>query len=163
MATGYQNSENSNCHRIVLLSGATAANTVTVPTVTLSSTPTGAQLFDLWTFRNTVGGQLADKGHIVIRSTAGSGVMTLGACRVFVSDKASGVGGPYGVGADSTKGQLNNGAAFGETGSDVIYHREEITGLSTIDGIQVQLGAFGGTDPAFTVELLIPKYAQQVA
>ena len=95
---------------------------------------------------------------IVIRQTAGSGTMTLGACRLLVADKASAVGGPLGVGADATKGMLNNGAGFAEDGADVIYHRETIAyDLNHADGLQVQLGAIAGTATAIRVEAIIPR------
>lgn len=163
MTAGYQKSNSNNVDVIVLLDAAAAANTVAFPSATFAAVPAVTELYDLTTYKAVAGAAaVPDKGHIVIRSTAGSGAMTLGACRVIVGDKASGKAGPYGVGADATKGMLNNGAGFGETSTDGIYHREEIAGLSTIDGIQVQLGAFGGTAPAFTVELILPKFGPGV-
>lgn len=161
MAAGYQKSNDNNVNVIVLLEAAASANTVAWPSATFAAEPAVTELYDLTTYRTSVG-PVPDKGHIVIYSTAGSGVMTLGACRVIVGNKASGKAGPYGIGADATKGMLNNGASFGETSTDGIYHHEEITGLSTIDGIQVNLGAFGGTSPAFQVELHLPKYGPGV-
>lgn len=169
MATGYQKSNSNNVDVIVLLAAETAANTIALAPPVLSSTPTNVQHYDLTDYKAQVG-PVPDKGHIVIYSTAGSGTMTLGATRVFLAHKGGSVAvsgslvksGPYGVGADATKGMLNNGASFGETGSDVLYHREEITGLSCADGIAVQLGAFGGTNPAYQVELHLPKYGPGV-
>lgn len=164
MAPGYQKSTSNNVDVIVLLAAETAANTITVPAAVLSATPTNAQFYDLTDYRSKTGRPVPDKGHIVIYSTAGSGVMTLGATRVFLAHNqgaSAAVGGPYGVGADATKGMLNNGASFGETSADKLYHREEITGLSCADGIAVQLGAFGGTNPAYQVELHFPAVANR--
>lgn len=160
MATGWQKSNSNNVDVIVLLAAETAANTITRPAAVLSATPTNVQFYDLTDYKSKVG-PVPDKGHIVIYSTAGSGVMTLGATRVFLAHNqgaSAAVGGPYGIGADATKGMLNGGAAFGETSANGIYHREEITGLSTADGIAVELGAFGGTNPAYQVELHLPKF-----
>lgn len=160
MATGYQKSTANNVDVIVLLAAETSANTVALAPPVLAATPTNVQHYDLTGYR-TLFGAVPDKGHIVIYSTAGSGTITLGATRVFLAHNQGAsavVSGPYGVGADLTKGMLNAGAAFGETSSNVLYHREEITGLSTADGIAVQLGAFGGTNPAYQVELHLPKW-----
>ena len=167
MATGYQKSSSNNVDVIVLLAAETAANTITRPAAVLSATPTNVQFYDLTDYKTNVG-PVPDKGHIVIYSTAGSGVMTLAATRLFLAHKqgvgAAAVGGPYGVGADATKGMLNNGAAFGEDSAvaDRIYHREEVTGLSCADGIAVQLGAIAGTATAIQVELHLPKFGPGV-
>lgn len=159
MATGFQKSEDSNVDRIILIEGALTANTVAIGTVatTLSTTPTVAQYYDLRAYR-AIAGTIPDEALLVIRSTAGSGVMTLGACRVMVS--TSSVGGPLGIGADGTKGGLNNGSGFGEdaAAADHIYHREVIAGMSMVDGIQVQLGAIAGTATAINVEIHFPRY-----
>jgi hypothetical protein len=151
MATGFQGSTDNNVHVIQLIAGALAANTVTLDPAVFAAAPAVTEFFDF-------GGALPPSFDIVIRSTAGSGVMTLAASRVLVADKASAVGGPLGVGADATKGMLNNGAGFGETGANVIYHRETIDyDLNHCDGIQVQLGAIAGTDTAIRVELIFPR------
>ena len=159
MATGLQGSENSNVNRIVLIEGATTANTLAATGVTLADEPTPSQFFDLRSYR-TLYGSIPDEGLIVIRSTAGSAAMTLGACRVMVAH-SGGFAGPLGVGADATKGMLNNGSGFAEDATDYLYHREVIAGLSMIDGIQVKLGAFGGTATAVNVELHIPLYRRE--
>lgn len=159
MATGFQKSEDSNVDRIVLIEGATTANTVAIGTAatTLSTTPTVAQYYDLRAYR-AIAGTIPDEALLVIRSIAGSGTMTLGACRLMVSTGA--VGGPLGVGTDAGKGGINNGGSFGEDASaaDHIYHREVIAGLSLVDGVQVQLGAIAGTATAINVELHFPRY-----
>jgi hypothetical protein len=160
MATGLQGSENSNVNRIVLIEGATAANAVAVGTsaTTLSETPTTAQYYDLRAYR-ALYGSIPDEALLVIRSTAGSGTMTLGACRVMVSTGA--VGGPLGIGTDAAKGGINNGAAFVEDAANHIYHREVIAGLSMVDGVQVQLGTIAGTSTAINVELHFPLYRKE--
>lgn len=159
MATGFQGSTDNNVHVVTLIEAATAANTVNRATATFSATPTVTQFFDLDGLREKLGGPLPPSFDIVLRSTAGSGVMTLGASRLLVADKASAVGGPLGVGADTTKGMLNNGAGFGEDGADTLYHRETIDyDLNHTDGVQVQLGAFAGTATAVTVELVLPRH-----
>lgn len=167
MAGAYQKSTSNNVDVIVLLAAETAANTITRPAAVLSATPANTEFYDLTDYRAKTGRPVPDKGHIVIYSTAGSGVMTLGATRVFLAHKqgagAAAVGGPYGVGANDTKGMLNNGASFGEDSAvaDKIYHREEITGLSCADGIAVQLGAIAGTATAIQVELHFPAPANR--
>lgn len=157
MATGYQGSTSNNVDVVILIDAATTANTVTRAGATFSSTPTVAQFFDLAALADAIG-RLPASFDVVIRQTAGSGTMTLGACRLLVADKGSAVGGPLGVGADATKGMLNNGVGFAEDGADVIYHRETIAyDLNHADGIQVQLGAIAGTATAIRVELLLPR------
>lgn len=161
MATGYQKSTTNNVDVIVMLAAETAANTITRPAAVLSATPTNVQFYDLRDYRSVTGRPVPDKGHIVIYSTAGSGTMTLSATRLFLAHSqgaSAAVGGPYGVGADATKGMLNNGAGFAEDSgvADKIYHREEITGLACADGIAVQLGAITGTATAIQVELHFP-------
>lgn len=157
MATGYQGSSNNNVDVIVLIDAATTVNTVTRASATFSATPGVTAFYDLADYVAKVG-PFPPAFDIVIRQTAGSGTMTLGACRLLVADKASAVGGPLGVGADATKGMLNNGAGFAEDGADVIYHRETIAyDLNHADGLQVQLGAIAGTATAIRVEAIIPR------
>ncbi len=161
MATGLQGTV-GNAHIVQLIAGATAANTVAVASVTLSSTPAVTEYYDLRALRAALG-YAVNTVTIVLRSTAGSDVMTLASARVMVASADSSVGGPFGIGADATKGMLNNGAAFGETSANAIYHREVITGLASCDGIQIQLGAFGGTNTAIRVEMLVPAYNRAAA
>ncbi len=157
MATGYQGSSNNNVDVIVLIDAATTTNTVTRASATFSATPGVTAFYDLSDYVAKVG-PFPPAFDIVIRQAAGSGTMTLGACRLLVADKASAVGGPLGVGADATKGMLNNGAGFAEDGADVIYHRETIAyDLNHADGLQVQLGAIAGTATAIRVEAIIPR------
>lgn len=157
MATGYQGSNSNNVDVIILIDAATTANTVTRAGATFSATPGVTAFYDLSDYVAKVG-PFPPAFDIVIRQTAGSGTMTLGACRLLVADKGSAVGGPLGVGADATKGMLNNGAGFAEDGADVIYHRETVAyDLNHADGLQVQLGAIAGTATAIRVEAIIPR------
>lgn len=156
MTTGLQGTS-GNVNTIQLIAGALAANTVGVAAVTISEAPAVTEYYDLAAYRAKVG-WAPDTATIVIRSTAGTDVLAVQPCRVMVADSASLVGGPLGVGADATKGMLNNGAALGETSANAIYHREVISGLAAADGIQVQLGVISGTDTAIRVELLMPIF-----
>lgn len=153
MAAGFQGSADNNADVFVLIVGATAANTVALTSVTLAEVPAVTEYLDLRPYRR-MNSSIPDEAHIVIRSTAGSGVMTLGVSQVFVADAVSATGGPLGIGSsDTTKGALNNGVALGESSADRIFHREKISGLACVDGIQVQLGAIAGTSTAIRVEL----------
>ena len=163
MATGFQGSTDNNCDVFQLIAGATAANTVALTSVTLSETPAVTAYLDLRPYRRIIG-SIPDEAHIVIYSTAGSDVMTLGISQVYACDAASAQGGPLGYGAsDTTKGALNNGVALGETSANRIYHREKIAGLAAVDGVQVQLGAIGGTNTALRVELHFARRERGVA
>lgn len=157
MATGFQGSADNQADVFVLLTGVTAANTVALTAVTLAEAPTANQYLDLRPYRRTLG-SIPDEADIVIYSTAGSGTMTLGISQLFVCSAVSLQGGPLGTGAsDTTKGAINAGTALGETSADRIFHRQRISGLSGVDGVQLQLGAIGGTATALTVELHFPR------
>ena len=155
MATGLQASNSNNFDVVRLLEGETAA-CAPVEAAVLSETPTSAQFFDLTALR-AKRGPLPEETAIRVRSRAGSGVMTCAYVRIWLADKASATMVPYGVGADADKGKLNNGAAFGETGANVIRHQELVPYLGTADGIMAELGALGGTATAIDVDLIIPR------
>lgn len=103
-----------------------------------------------------LGYEWPDESSIYLYETAGSGTMTLASARVIFYDSTSNKMFPAGTGADATKGMLNNGASFGETGSDKLRHAEPILYAHHWDGIAVEIGSFGGTSPTYNVEWRIP-------
>lgn len=92
-----------------------------------------------------------DAAVLLVRSTAGSGTMTV---TIRMWGYASAVWFPLGTGADATKGTINDGVALGETSADLIRHMEIMQGLSGLERIYAEITAIGGTATAITVELL---------
>ena len=93
---------------------------------------------------------------LLVRSTAGSGTMTV-TIRLWGYAEDAAVWLPLGVGLDATKGTINAGAAIGETGSDVIRHCEPIANVFHFSRLYAEVTAIGGTSTAVTVELLVPR------
>ena len=60
---------------------------------------------------------------------------------------------PLGVGADSTKGTMNAGAATGEVNTDAIAHSEVIENVMMFDRVYAEVTAISGT--ATAVSLLL--------
>ena len=91
---------------------------------------------------------------VLVYSTAGSATMTA-TIKLwgYVTTAATWV--PLGVGADTTKGTLNAGAAIGETSADVLRHSEIVSGLFGFDRVYAEVVAIGGTSTAVTVDVLI--------
>lgn len=146
MATGIQSTNSSRVKTVRLVEAATAANAA--PAGAPSSTPAATVGFLL-------GSATLLQGSCSVRiySTAGSATMAMTYARLWGYSISSGFWSPLGTGADATKGYLNNGAAFGETGSDVIRHQEPIGYVDHLDGIYVELGVISGTSTAISVEL----------
>lgn len=126
--------------RITLLSAATAAN----------SPPASATAGVALTYSPTPGVAPAEVA-LVVRSTAGSGVMSVTG-RLWVLG-AAGVWLPYGAGADGTKGTVNLQSAIGETGTNEIRHAELIAGLLAFRRAYFEVTAIAGTSTAVTAEL----------
>lgn len=122
--------------QITLLSAATATN----------SAPSGA----------TAGvalPHLTDRALLFLRSTAGSGTMTV-TCKLWGYNTLQATWFPLGVHATAaTKGIINGGNAIAETGTDVIGHCEEVTSLRRIDRVYLEITAIGGTATAITAVL----------
>ncbi len=91
---------------------------------------------------------------VLVYSTAGSATMTA-TIKLWGYVTAAATWVPLGVGADTTKGTLNAGAAIGETSSDVLRHSEIVSGLFGFDRIYAEVVAIGGTSTAVTVDVLI--------
>ena len=150
MATGLQSvTASTRIKTVRLVEAATAANGV--PSGAPSSTPAATVGFALGS--HTL---LGPDCTVRLYSTAGSATMTLSYARVWGYSVASGVWCPLGIGTDADKGKINNAGTFGETGADVIRHSELLTGIHHFDGIYVELGTFGGTATAITVDLDFP-------
>jgi hypothetical protein len=148
MATGIQTAS-PRLKTVRLVESATAANGA--PTGAPSSTPAATVGF-LLSSETLIGPDCT----VRLYSTAGSGVMTLSYARVWGYSTASTAWVPLGVGTDADKGKLNNGAAFGETAADVIAHAEPLYDITHFDGVYVELGVFGGTATAISVDLDFP-------
>lgn len=97
---------------------------------------------------------LPDDVVVLVYSTAGSGTMTA-TIKLWGYVTAAAMWVPLGVGADTTKGTLNAGAAIGETSADVLRHSEIVSGLFGFDRVYAEVVAIGGTSTAVTVDVLI--------
>lgn len=141
MATGLITTNNGN-HVWRILDAATATN----------SPPSGA-LAGVANPAASVN-PLPTEVTVAVYSTAGSGVMTA-TIKLWGYLAAPGVWVPMGVGADTTKGTLNAGAAIGETTADKILHSERVVGLFSYDRVYAEVTAIGGTATAVTVDAII--------
>jgi hypothetical protein len=161
MATGIQSTSSKRGLVVRLLEGLTAANS-TLPTVTAvaSEFPTSTEFFDLSLLGD--GYILPEDASIRISESAGSGALSIAYARLWIYDRFSGKSYPAGIGTDASKGKLNNGAALGITATGLLRHTEPLLFVGHADGIQVELGAIGGSSsPAFHVDLWIPRYARR--
>lgn len=95
---------------------------------------------------------LTDLATLFVYSTAGSGTMTV-TTRLWGYNSQVAKWFPVGTGADATKGTINEGAATGETGTDVIAHAEPIQGLRAFQRVALQVTAIGGTNTAVSAVL----------
>lgn len=162
MATGIQSTNNNKRSIVVRLLEDIAAANSTLPTVTpaLSATPTSTQFFDLSKLGN--GFVFPEDSTIQIsESGTSSGALTIAYVRVWLYDAVTGKSYPAGTGTDADKGKINGGAALGVTATDRLRHREPLLFLGHADGIQLEVGAIGGTTPTFNLDLVIPRYARR--
>lgn len=97
---------------------------------------------------------LPDAVVVLVYSTAGSATMTA-TIKLWGYVTAAAMWVPLGVGADTTKGTLNAGAAIGETSADVLRHSEIVSGMFNFDRVYAEVVAIGGTSTAVTVDVLI--------
>jgi hypothetical protein len=103
-----------------------------------------------------------DEGLIVVRSTAGSGTMTVeiriwGLVSFEIDGSKVEFWVPHGsASTDADRGVLNQGNAIGEQASsaDVLRHAEIIAGLSAYRRIAAEVVAIGGTGTAVDCFLL---------
>ena len=93
-----------------------------------------------------------DRGLCLVQSTAGSGTMTV-TIRLWGYSAVPAAWAPLGYGADATKGVINDGAALGETGTNLIQHAELIDGLENFDRLYAEITAIGGTSTAISCYL----------
>lgn len=94
-----------------------------------------------------------DDGVILVRSTAGSGTMTV-TLRIWGYSPLSAAWHPLGTGAtEANRGVLNEGNAIDEDGSDIIVHAETISGLSAFNRIYLEVTVISGTATAVSAWL----------
>lgn len=102
-----------------------------------------------------------DSSTLRIYETAGSGTMTVASARVWLYDALSSKRFPAGDGSDSLKGMLNAGSALGETAADQVRHSGTLLYFKHFQGIQVELGALGGTTPAYNCDWFLPPIVRE--
>lgn len=145
MATGLQAQTNSRSIALRLLEGATATN----------SPPSGASAGIALTALDAFfsGNYAPPRCAVVVRSTAGSATMTV-TVRLW-GYYANAVWVPFGTGADTTKGTLNEGAAIGEGSvADTLTHTEILLFPALFDRVYAEVTAIGGTSTAVNVDLV---------
>ena len=122
----------------------------------LKAQPSSTQFFDLRLLDPFVGEdsdwQVDSITTLYLYETAGSGTMTLAYARVGLYLATARKAFPAGNGLDADKGKLNNAGALGETGANQLRHAEPLAYPDHFDGIQVELGTFGGTAPTYNVD-----------
>lgn len=149
MATGVQTTNSTRLRTVRLVESATTANGA--PSGAPTATPSGTVGFLLAT-----GPFVQTSCTVRIYETAGSGTMAMTYARAWGYNVASSKYYPLGTGADATKGYLNGGAAFGETGANELRHAEPLLLPNHLDGIYIELGVISGTNTALSVELDFP-------
>jgi len=91
---------------------------------------------------------ICDRAAVVLKSTAGSGTMTV-TLKLWGYYDAMAAWAPIGVHATAaTKGVLNAGNAIGETGADSLRHAEVVSGLLRASRLYLEVAAIGGTATA---------------
>jgi hypothetical protein len=99
------------------------------------------------------GWRKANVGNVVVKSTAGSGVMTV-TLRLWCYSASSAAWHPLGSDAtESLRGVLNAKSAIDEDGADTITHAEPVTGLKGFSRIYCEVTAISGTSTAVSVWL----------
>ncbi len=144
----------ANLVRIELMASATATSAIP------SATSDGLSMED---FRSALGGTIPDIVTLLLKSTAGSGTMTVTAKLWLMLGTAATDWVPAGTGGDTTKGTLNAGAAIGESDTDRLYHTEPIFGLHQAQRAYLQITNIGGTSTAVTAYLLAERATARAA
>lgn len=134
---------------IKLLSGATATSAVpTAATDGFSLRPDrsdSTQKLGAGTFSDAV---------LFLKSTAGSGTMTV-TVKLWVYNDFAAAWAPLGTHAtDATRGRINEGNAIGEVDTDSLRHTERVNALEHYDRVYAQVTAIGGTATAVDLWLL---------
>ncbi len=96
-------------------------------------------------------GILRDEAYVLVKSTDGSGTMTVTVKLWGWYDTVS-AWAPLGIG--STKGVLNDGTAIAEETADNIVHVESLSGLTQLQRVYAEITAIGGTSTAIDVFLV---------
>jgi hypothetical protein len=148
MATGIQTAT-PRVRTVRLVESATAANAA--PAGAPSATPAATVGFKLDT--STL---LTTSCTVRIYETAGSGTMAMTYARAWGYSATATKWFPMGIGADATKGYLNGGAAFGETGANELRHAEALGFINHWDGIYIEFGTISGTNTALSCEIDFP-------
>lgn len=100
----------------------------------------------------------SDAGLVLVRSTAGSGTMTV-TIKLWGYSAVTSSWHPMGKHATvATKGIINDGAALEETSADKIAHAELIQGLLEFDRAYAEITAIGGTATAISMWILSRKH-----
>lgn len=93
-------------------------------------------------------------GVILVKSTAGSGVMTA-TLRVWCYSPITAAWHPLGINATmSLRGVLDDGTALTEDGADVLVHAERVSGLGAFTSIYLEVVAIGGVSTAVSAYLV---------
>lgn len=122
----------------------------------LSATPISTQFFDMSLLPADV--DPFSDCEVLVENVAGTGAVSA-TVRLWCYHRTTALVYPWGVGADATKGIINNGAAMGATDTDKLRHREIIPGPGMADGIQAQITASAGTGTeTFRVRILFPTH-----
>lgn len=105
---------------------------------------------------------LQDAGVVLVKSTAGSAVMTV-TVRLWVYSELTHAWHPLGVNGTTItlRGVLNDGTAVTEDPSDVLTHTEPVQYLSGFERIYAEVTAIGGTSTA--VDCYLSSCARQAA
>ena len=121
----------------------------------LSATPTAAQYFDLRTV-GPVRMALRDDWEVFVHNAAGTNPVN---CKIqlWAYSIVTGLSYPWGVGAATTRGVLNEGNSIGEADTDKVRHWERIEGPGMADGIMARVTESNGTgSETWTVEVRCP-------
>ena len=122
--------------------------------IATNSPPAGASAgLAMSIVRAGLGGGLPDQMTLIIRSTAGSGTMTV-TCRLWGYYTVAADWFPLGTGTGATSGVINVATALTEAGADVLRHAEPIYTPAHFSRLYLEITAIGGTSTAITAELV---------
>jgi hypothetical protein len=162
MTTGLQGSGTDPRYATVLLieNGGTSAPVEAAPATALAAIPVATKFYAISGLLTQHGLRKLPAGCVVrVCNTAGTGAVSITYVRLWEYHSASAKMYPLGIGADADKGKLNNGAALGVTGTDVLRHAETVPIAIRGDGIQAEIGVTAGTGTeTFNVYLDVPLF-----
>jgi hypothetical protein len=102
----------------------------------------------------SVGGNIPDTCTIMVKSTAGSGDMSV-TLKLWAYSGDTAVWAPLGTHSTAaTKGILNEGNAIGETSANFIAHAEPVSYLGHFDRVYCEVTARGGSGVIVSVYVL---------